>query len=844
MAINEHSESFSTLRQLDVKISVLDYKYKVIDEISGFIENANISIDADSDIRRTLTMSMVLDQGLGGSLSSYNPYNNNTKYYQGDIVRFGDKLYECINTKQFDVELIDVDGNSLTDDDGNILTILSGGGNYIIGISPNNTLFWAEYTTTSKSSLKYWKAGNPYWFDKYIKMEVGIKNQAYYQYDSVQPYDNTKEYYIGDMVKYGGRLYQCKTVESVPIDLHVQGEGNTEQVLVYDDTTQSPPTTSILQVMTSSAVYIKNIIPTNINYWDEVEEYTWVNQGVFMVNSPSLTYNATDNSLSLQAIDLMSKLTGMRSGYLEGMTYQIKAGSGVVSSIRSVLEEQGFTQMVLNKPPIATTPIDINIDIGSTAYDLLVQLRDINPNWEMFFDVNGVFRFQQIPSGQNEAPEFGDEVWERVSLGYNLDTSFEDVKNYIEVIGKQIEPDEIATVTTTPNLTLKLARPWSSYCSTDSNNNVVWYIGFNLGSLAQPPSAFATPYTQFIITDSNDESPITITIPNGKPPIYYNNEAYFVRLTFDDVGYVNGEFAGYLQPRAIAFENNPESPFYVGSAVEYICGTNSAKVEFVDEDYDGYIAEYSLVGIGGEADLNITNGLNYKEFSEAPEGQQWAFKVNATTNDVPITTINLVYGGGSNDEYMVVSGGTHENYDVLDEGVHTHYQVSESVIITLSDQPIYKDDSSFTSSNTISLDFDTSYVLIAEKIGGSIKIIGKYYPIPSSEWTTPTTQIHNIPRFTNMVRGVFSGDEYDNIYTNDLAQQRAKYELYLNCRLHDTITIDCVPLYWLDVNRLMSYVANNQSEDNRWIIKSINTDFSVGGTQSVNAMRYYALYNN
>lgn len=92
---------------------------------------------------------------------------------------------------------------------------------------------------------------------------------------------------------------------------------------------------------------------------------------------------------------------------------------------------------------------------------------------------------------------------------------------------------------------------------------------------------------------------------------------------------------------------------------------------------------------------------------------------------------------------------------------------------------------------------------------------------------------------------VLTGGEYDNIVTEQQAQDRAEYELYLRCKLQDQVTINCVPIYWLDVNWLIEITLPNKQgteETHQYIIKSINTTLGVNGTQSINMMRYYPLY--
>lgn len=205
-------------------------------------------------------------------------------------------------------------------------------------------------------------------------------------------------------------------------------------------------------------------------------EDVWVNQGIYCINAPSISYDAVSNELSFQAVDLVSKMTGMRDGQMQGTTTSIPADSSIKNAIETILLEQGFNNYILYDPPQTRTVNDVNIDAGGTAWDLLTQLRDINSNWEMFFDVDGVFHFQEIPNGKvitsetsnilitdlitntnqpivtnnnvtleietDTEVEYGygeptplvDEViWEKALISASYDTNFEDVKNYVEV---------------------------------------------------------------------------------------------------------------------------------------------------------------------------------------------------------------------------------------------------------------------------------------------------------------------------------------------------------------------------------------------------------------------------
>ena len=86
------------------------------------------------------------------------------------------------------------------------------------------------------------------------------------------------------------------------------------------------------------------------------------------------------------------------------------------------------------------------------------------------------------------------------------------------------------------------------------------------------------------------------------------------------------------------------------------------------------------------------------------------------------------------------------------------------------------------------------------------------------------------------------GDNYENIQSDELALERAKYEIYLRCRLNDSISITTVPIYYLDVNWKTNYRPLGQDIINQYIIQSISIDLSSGGKQTINMSRFYPLY--
>src|SRR5574344_449396 len=162
------------------------------------------------------------------------------------------------------------------------------------------------------------------------------------------------------------------------------------------------PTDSSFNISVGNKIWLDKYIQIYIGIKDiHTEEIIYTNLGIYMINNPSRVYSAENNTITIQGVDLMAKMTGLRNGNLEGMEHIIPQGSNVREAIIATIGLAGFTNYVVEECPYGV-PNDINIDIGGTVYDILSQLLDIDSRYEMYFDVDGVFHYDLIPNGYNE----------------------------------------------------------------------------------------------------------------------------------------------------------------------------------------------------------------------------------------------------------------------------------------------------------------------------------------------------------------------------------------------------------------------------------------------------------
>lgn len=169
----------------------------------------------------------------------------------------------------------------------------------------------------------------------------------------------------------------------------------------------------------------------------------WWNMGVFLINNPNTVYNVNTRTVSFEGLDLMAKLTGRRNGQLPAVATVVYAGSKIADVVKQTITQLGGFKKYIIEDVGYTIPYDIKKDMGSTIYDLLVEIRDLYSDWEMFFDVDGVFHWQQIPDGENEPVVVNfDQLNQPLVISDSIDIDFENVKNNIIVYGRLLDSGE------------------------------------------------------------------------------------------------------------------------------------------------------------------------------------------------------------------------------------------------------------------------------------------------------------------------------------------------------------------------------------------------------------------
>ena len=618
-------------------------------------------------------------------------------------------------------------------------------------------------------------------------------------------------------------------------------------------------TTSTFDIKAGSKIFLDKMVRPYVGYENmRTGEIQWYNQGIYLVNNPQWSYNASTNEISMQALDLMSKLTGLRNGNLEGIPTKIAKDENVREAIISTLALGGFTKYICEEcktkdGTIVPVPYDIEIDVGGTIYDILTGLRDIMPNYQIYFDINGVFHYEPIPLAYDDPVLIDDDLFNNVLISENINTDFESVKNYVEVLGHTWDVDYYSPSDKTTVSGGTITPTFADLTSLEDGTAV----GITLPSNATAVQILPDGYTQLEYIQSN-------------------GGAHYI-----DTGFKPNQNTGIIAKFQLLSSTGNQTPIFSRTS------RNVASFGVFIDSNSRWTADYGTLrytnnSIGAQTLINLNFDKNVVKFNN----DSYTFDAQTFQSSSNLTIFGMNTGGtvANNARMNFYSCEIYDNgtlirsfipcknpsgtiglYDIVNSKFYTNVgsggtftagpEVEKSTGITinyLGNNKVVDIDNEPIQELTKDTEWIFQFVVQTEGEGESAtetkfwRFMGHQQAQATSYDNNPSSPFYvGDPIGSSSVgriRIVLYGGEYDNIYSDDLAKQRADFEIYQRSRLNDSISMETIPIPWMDVNIVISHRFGQKQEPSKYIVKSFSVDYATGGTMTINAITWYPYY--
>lgn len=194
----------------------------------------------------------------------------------------------------------------------------------------------------------------------------------------------------------------------------------------------------------SSKIWFNKRIRLHVGIENYQDEVVWFDLGKFAITNVDLNLDKSEKTLSCSLQDYMAFLDGTLGGKLTHKTV-IQAGTPIDEAIKGVARQFGKVSVENMKIGSSTllTPYTIEKDAGSNAFDLIKELALLYMGYDFYYNADGYLIVEKIKDTKNDpiVEHFTGEE-EDLSINYVSNYDFTNVKNIIQVWGKQLDSGE------------------------------------------------------------------------------------------------------------------------------------------------------------------------------------------------------------------------------------------------------------------------------------------------------------------------------------------------------------------------------------------------------------------
>lgn len=230
-----------------------------------------------------------------------------------------------------------------------------------------------------------------------------------------------------------------------------------------------------IEISEDGLIWLNNTLRLSIGIYNyRTKSYVFYKVGTYVFTDSSGTTDISNNSISINCADYMSKLDGTKNGQIGALTTTIPAykedpetGEVIKHNIIREAMIEILTRLGQIKDYVIddigeykgmpqynsewekyrqtndlwnTVPYDLEFSCGDTILSILQTLRDLYPNYEMFFDESNIFYCQLIPSSYEDDIVLDNNFIKKVLISENPTIDIT-VKNICEVWGEVIDTE-------------------------------------------------------------------------------------------------------------------------------------------------------------------------------------------------------------------------------------------------------------------------------------------------------------------------------------------------------------------------------------------------------------------
>lgn len=214
-------------------------------------------------------------------------------------------------------------------------------------------------------------------------------------------------------------------------------------------------TDSTFDIGDEARTWFDKFLRIYVGYARPMGEPAWYLMGTYALSDGQYDWDSVTSMLTLSCIDLCGWLDGTRNGYVRGLVTKIEEGASIRGSlIKLITQEAGLSKYRIdtwqrasasadgaNIAEFDVIPYDMEFGIETSVWAKITQIMELYPGWEAFFDTDGTFVFQEIPTLESDDCVLDDEHMHPLIIGEPTLIPYTEIYNVADLYGACIDAD-------------------------------------------------------------------------------------------------------------------------------------------------------------------------------------------------------------------------------------------------------------------------------------------------------------------------------------------------------------------------------------------------------------------